>query len=150
MKDTELGEALGAALAAYATDPLAACEVHLGDQPGFEKPQGSVVVGLNSGSQRHIAIGDDETALEDAISFHLIAVIPWADTIANYRNILLLGEQIVTVLRQQRTLTAGGENARTNAQEPIEWDYGLTADGDKQFRFVTVDAVYRKTPDALP
>ena len=148
MTDTELIEALAAKLRAYATAPLASLEVHEWEQAGLENTTGSVVVDIDQGSQSHIALGDDPESMEDAIALSITGIVPHADSQANRRNVVTLREQIVAVLRQNRALTAGGENATTNAREPIGWSYLLAAEGERSKRACVVTVTYRKTPDA--
>ena len=147
MRDDELVEALAAKLRAYATAPLADLEVHEWPQVGYEDADGSVTVAVEDGSQEHIALGDTAQSLEDAITLSVTGIVPHADTQAVRRDLVLLREQILDVLRQNRTLTAGGEDATTNAREKITWTYGLAAEGEKMLRACMVSVTYRKTPD---
>ena len=148
MNDYELIEAVAAGLRAYATAPLSACEVHEWDQPGYENTTGLVVVRIAEGAQEHIAIGDTSESLQDDIALEIVGMMPEADTQANRRSMVTLREQLVDWLRDNRTLSAGGELTTTNAQEPIRWSYGTTGEGDKVRRICVVRTVYAKTPDA--
>lgn len=145
MTDSELVEALAAALRAYATAPLSDCEVHEWAQLGMEDADGSVVVNVEEGEQEAIAIGEQ---LQDALTISITGTLAHADTQASRRNIVTLREQIVSVLRQNRTLTAGGENARTNGRLPIRWTYPNDAEGERWKRHCVVMVTYEKTPDA--
>lgn len=146
MTDDELTEALAAKLRAYATAPLADAEVHEWDQVGYEGTSGAVVVRPGMGSQQHIAIGEQ---LMDTLPLEIVGYIEHADTQANRRFVATMREQILKVLRSNRTLTAGGENARTNAAVPITWEYGVAAEGEKIYRYCTVAVTYEKVPDAV-
>jgi hypothetical protein len=144
MIDYELIEALAAKLREYTTAPLSTCEVHEWDQIGLEGANGGVVVSCAEGGQGHIAIGEH---LMDRCPLIIHGEIVHADTQASRRNISLLRSQIVSVLRSNRTLTAGGENARTNAAERITWRYGVFAD-PHVVRWCEVYVTYEYEPDA--
>ena len=148
MRDDELIDAVAAGLRAYATAPLSTCKVHAWDQTGYEGTAGHVVVRIASGSQTHIALGDTYQSLEDTVAFEIIGILPEADTAVNRRNMVLLREQIVDWLRDNRVLTAGGHDTLTNAESSIDWTYGTSAEGDKLRRYCTVAVTYSKQPDA--
>ena len=144
MTDDELGGALVAKLVKYTTAPVSTCEVHGWDRIGLEGARGGVVVSCAEGGQGHIAVGEQ---LMDRCPLVIRGEIVHADTQASRRNISLLRSQIVSVLRSNRTLTAGGENARTNAAERITWRYGVVAD-PHVVRWCEVYVTYEYTPDA--
>jgi hypothetical protein len=144
VSDTELIEAVATALRSYATSPLADCEVHCWDQIGYEDADGSVVVAFGSCTQTPEAIGEQ---LDDAIALDITGYIGHADTETNRRNCESLCKQIANVLRLNRQISAGGEIARTNAQEPITWEYGFVGEGANAMRYCNVRVTYHKTPD---
>lgn len=148
MTDYELIVSLATALRAYSTAPLANCEVHPWSQIGYEDSDGSVIIEPANGGQGHIAIGDGTGSLMDSIGLVIFGYLPHADTATSNANIGLLRAQIVSVLRNNRTLAVGDESARTNARDRIGWTYGRYADGPKLMNFCRVTVTYEYEPDA--
>ncbi len=145
MTETQCAEALATLLRAYATAPLKDCEVHVQSQIGYEDADGSVTVLLASGREVAEAIGDQ---FKDEVSFRIVGVIPFADTEANRQSIETLCAQIRYILRDNRTLSAGGELAQRN--QDITWEYGFASVGDQTQRQCTVNVVYRIPQTATP
>ena len=144
MTDDELVLALAAKVRAVSTAPLGNLEVHAWEMVGSEDPDGSVVVQVAAGIQEHIAIGEQ---LMDSVDLQIEARIPLAETAASRSKIAAVRKQIVDLLRGNRTLTAGGEDARTNSASAIRWEYGVDSEGDRLKRYCMVAVTYVKKPD---
>jgi hypothetical protein len=137
-------EAVAVALRGATASVLADCEVHVDDQIGLEATAGSVVIVNPETAQSHIAIGEQ---LEDAVQLEIIGTLAFADTQASRQNIKTLCRGIVNILRDNRRISAGGELARTNAQEPLRWRCGFVGEGDDLKRQCRVYVTYHITPD---
>lgn len=149
MTDEQLIDAVAAALRAYSTTPLGDCEIHAEDQLAYEGTSGALRITMEEVEQAHIAIGDQPQSMMDHVPLLLEAWIEHADTATNRSKIHLLCRQMLSCLRSNRQITAGGELATSNARESIRYQVGHDSEGTHRQRWCKVLVIYDKTPPAI-